>query len=88
MKDSIEVKKAQVQFRKRSKVIQKDKNGRITKIQRGRDGMFIEVGMETPSGKILSIEKDSNYSGGMKAETGRKGQYTSIPSICLPYEKS
>ncbi len=81
MKDSKEVKAAQKVFRKPSKVLETI----ITKIQRGRDGAIIEVGMQTRSGKILAIKKDKNFTGGMCAMT-REGLWTAIPSIVLEGE--
>lgn len=95
MADSKEVKKAQVQFRKRSRVILKDKEGNIQKIIRGRDGKEISVGMNTGSGKILAIERDFGFSGGMKALCEYDGRphgyslttgWTAVPSLTLEYE--
>jgi hypothetical protein len=78
-----EEKKLEAQFNKRSKVLKKDKAGNILKIMRGRDGAILEVGMKTPSGKILTIAHDKKYAGGMKAEMDELGKFTAIPNIAL-----
>lgn len=57
----------------------------ITKVKRGRDGAIISVGMKTLSGKILKIEHDKKFAGGMKAFVDYKGSksWAAIPIIFL-----
>lgn len=70
-----------MRYNKSSKVLEST----ITKISRGRDGAIIEVGMETKSGRIRSIERDKRFTGGMKAMTDI-GSYIAIPAIVLMNE--
>lgn len=63
-------------------VVETDIKGNIITVQRHYDNAFISVGMETKSGKIISIQKDRQASGNMSA-TMEERIIVAIPCISL-----
>lgn len=63
----------------------KEKPG-IRKIQRGSDGMIIYVGMVTDAGRVITIEKDDDFTGGFKIglETVGAKSWWGVTMITLP----
>lgn len=70
-------------FNKKSRVIERFDSGAIKTIKRGRDGRLISVGDITRSGKVLELNFNNQFAGGMYASLDRIGLQTAVPNIVL-----
>lgn len=61
----------------------KAKEGVITKIKRGRDGLILQVGQKTKTGEILSFKSDTSYASNMYAECKFGDKVTNTAVSCI-----